>query len=76
MNEYEQIRERYELSIERIRFITEEKTASVIYRDYFQKVSAFILEINQILNRVQAKRPEECSLEELREENKKYIETF
>lgn len=69
MNEYEQIKERYELSIERIRSITNEKTAAVVYRDYFRKVSKFLLEINQILNRVQTKTTEECPLEELRQEN-------
>ena len=44
----EQIIERYMLSIERIRRITEEETTEVLYRDYFRKVSEFILKINEI----------------------------
>lgn len=42
----EQIIERYMLSIERIRRITEEETTEVLYRDYFRKVSEFILKID------------------------------
>lgn len=72
MNEInDQIRERYKLSIERIRSITEEETAGEIYRDYFKKVSKFILEIHSILNRLQTKPMQECTLEELKRENNK-----
>ena len=65
----EQIIERYMLSIERIRRITEEETTEVLYRDYFRKVSEFILTINEILERIQNKPFAQCTVEELKEEN-------
>lgn len=65
----EQIIERYMLSIERIRRITEEETTEVLYRDYFRKVSEFILKINEIRERMQDKPFEQCTLDELKREN-------
>lgn len=65
----EQIIERYVLSIERIRRITEEETTEVLYRDYFRKVSEFILKINEIRERMQDKSFEQCTLDELKREN-------
>ena len=64
----EQIIERYMLSIERIRRITEEETTEVLYRDYFRKVSEFILKINEIRERMQDKPFEQCTLDELKRE--------
>lgn len=61
--------ERYELAIERIRSIGNEDTVAGVYRDYFQKVAGFILEIDEIKNRLQAKPNTECTLEELKREN-------
>ena len=61
--------ERYELAIERIQSIAHEDTVAGIYRDYFQKVAAFILEIDAIKNRLQTKPNTECTLEELKREN-------
>ena len=65
----EQIIERYMLSIERIRRITEEETTEVLYRDYFRKVSEFILKINEMWARMQDKPFEQCTLDELKREN-------
>lgn len=65
----EQIIERYMLSIERIRRITEEETTEVLYRDYFRKVSEFILKINEIREHMQDKPFEQCTLDELKREN-------
>lgn len=65
----EQIIERYMLSIERIRRITEEETTEVLYRDYFRKVSEFILKITEIRERMQDKPFEQCTLDELKREN-------
>lgn len=65
----EQIIERYMLSIERIRRITEEETTEVLYRDYFRKVSEFILKINEIRERMRDKPFEQCTLDELKREN-------
>lgn len=61
--------ERYELAIERIRSIVHEDTVAPLYRDYFQKVAGFILEIDAIKNRLEKKPNAECTLEELRSEN-------
>lgn len=61
--------ERYELAIERIRSIVHEDTVAPVYRDYFQKVAGFILEIDAIKNRLEKKPNAECTLEELRSEN-------
>lgn len=61
--------ERYELAIERIRSIVHEDTVAPLYRDYFQKVAGFILEIDAIKNRLEKKPNAECTLAELRSEN-------
>ena len=61
--------ERYELAIERIRSIVHEDTVAPVYRDYFQKVAGFIIEIDAIKNRLEKKPNAECTLEELKSEN-------
>lgn len=61
--------ERYELAIERIRSIVHEDTVAPLYRDYFQKVAGFILEIDAIKNRLEEKPNVDCTLEELKSEN-------
>lgn len=66
----EQIIERYMLSVERIRSITEEETTEAGYRAYFRKVAEFILQIDEIRKRIENKSCWECSVEELSEENK------
>lgn len=71
MSEEKQIRERYDLTIERVQAIVEEKTVSPVYRDFFQRTAKFILEIDSISNRIHSKSTEECSLDELKEENRK-----
>ena len=67
----EQIKERYELAIERIHTIVEEETVALPYRAYFQKIAKFILDIHEILERVCYKPVEDCSLEELQKENER-----
>ena len=69
MSEERQIRERYHLTIDRIRNIVDEETVAPIYRSYFQLTAKFILEIDAILNRILTKPTEECTLEELEKEN-------
>lgn len=59
--------ERYELTIERIRGIVKEETVPVLYREYFQCVAEFILEIDAIRKRLQEKP--NCTLEEWEQEN-------
>lgn len=63
------MKERYELTIERIRSILNEDTVNETYRDYFQTVAKFILEIDGIKNRLESKPNAECSFEELKAEN-------
>ena len=69
MNKEKQIKERYDLTIERIRTTVEEQTVASPDRTYFQKTAKFILNIHEILERIDAKPTEECTLEELQEEN-------
>ena len=69
MSEERQIRERYHLTIERIRDIVGEETVAPVYRSYFQLTAKFILEIDEILNRILTKPTEQCTLEELKKEN-------
>ena len=61
--------ERYELAIERIRSIINEDTVNERYRDYFQTVAKFILEIDGIKKRLETKPNETCTFEELKAEN-------
>lgn len=63
--------ERYGLAIERIHSIVNEETVNERYRDYFQSVANFILEIDAIKNRLATKPNEVCTLEELKSENEK-----
>ena len=61
--------ERYELAIERIHAIVNEDTVNDKYRNYFQNVANFILEIHAIKNRLETKPNVDCTLEELKNEN-------
>jgi len=63
--------ERYELTMERIRSIVTEETVAPVYRNYFQKVAAFILEIERIGMRLKKRPGLMCTLEELQEENRR-----
>ena len=61
--------ERYELAIERIRSIVNEDTVNEKYRDYFQSVANFILDIDAIKERLETKPNGDCTFEELKNEN-------
>ncbi len=61
--------ERYGLTVERIRSIVTEETVADVYRDYFQSVAKFLLEIDAIRERMEKRSDEQCSLEELKAEN-------
>ena len=61
--------ERYELAIERIRSIVNENTVGQKYRDYFQTVARFILEVDAVKKRLESKQNEECTFEDLKSEN-------
>ena len=74
MKEENQIRERYELTIERIRAILEEETVAPRYLMYFQSVARFILNINALYWKICKRNIEECSIEELIKENQMLYE--
>ena len=63
----EQIQERYDLTIERIRSITSEETVADKYRDYFKKVSLFLLDVAEVWTRLEENA--NVSMEELQAEN-------
>ena len=69
MREDEQIRERYELTLERIQMIPTEESVMPVYRDYFQKTAEFILELDSILKGVSFSKPESCDWEETYDES-------
>lgn len=60
--------ERYNLVIDRIKAIIEEKTAVEPYREYFQHVARFILKLDELKQNVESGRQKEMSEEALREE--------
>ena len=70
----EQIRERYDLTIDRIGRICMEKTVGQQFREYFQKTAGFILEIERIRKLVETGMWKQLSAEEKREENRKLYE--
>ena len=67
----EEIRERYELAMERIRAMKQEKTVSAPFYAYFQKMADFILEMDVYRASVEKGEPERLSLAELQEQNRR-----
>ena len=67
----EEIRERYELAMERIRAMKQEKTVSAPFYAYFQKMADFILEMGAYRASVEKGEPERLSLAELQEQNRR-----
>ncbi len=67
MNEFEQIQERYALTVERIQSIPSDETVAERYRSYFNKVAEFLLLVADVHTRLQKR--EEISLEALQQEN-------
>lgn len=70
----EQIRERYDLTIDRIERICSEKTVGEQFQEYFRKTAEFILEIERIRKSVETGMWKQLSAEEKREENRKLYE--
>ena len=62
--------ERYNLAIDRIKAIIEEKTVVEPYREYFQHVARFILKLDELKQNVESGKQKEMSEEELQEEMK------
>ena len=69
--ESEEIRERYELAMERIRAMKQEKTVSAPFYAYFQGMADFILEVDAYRVSVEAGEPERMTLGELKEQNRR-----
>ena len=67
----EQIKERYELAIDRIARMKTEETVSEKYRGFFRKTAEFILEIDRVRNMIEDGSFASLSEEEKKEENKK-----
>lgn len=65
----DEVRERYDLAMERVAFMLEEDTVKAPYVDYFKKVAKFILKIKDLVNLVERDQLKERSLEELQELN-------
>ena len=62
--------ERYNLAIDRMKAIIEEKTVAEPYRDYLQHVARFILKLDELKQNVESGKQKEMSEEELQEEMK------
>ena len=62
--------ERYNLAIDRMKAIIEEKTVAEPYREYFQHVARFILKLDELKQNVESGKQKEMSEEELHEEMK------
>ena len=69
--EYEDIEDRYELMVERIRSITKEETVDIRYRDYFVKTGEFLLQLDKVIEKVKSGIPisESCTADELQQIN-------
>ena len=61
-------KERYDLAVERIREIREEKTVAEPYLEFFTKTAGFLEEMIRLRDRVEAGEMKKLSLEELRRE--------
>jgi leucyl aminopeptidase (aminopeptidase T) len=69
--ENEQMKERYELSIERIQGIRMEETAAAPYYAYFQEMAEFLLQMADLYQKVAENAFENWSMEELEAWNQK-----
>ena len=67
--ENEEVRERYELSMERIRQIPQEKTVVEPFKEYFISMARFVGMIGELVQELQEGKDREMSLEELQQEN-------
>lgn len=63
--ENESVRERYDLSTERIALIEKEETVAEPYRAYFRDVAAFIGMIGDLYQRIESGAPAQSDMEEL-----------
>lgn len=67
--ENEAVKERYTLSMDRIKGISKEETVKKPFIDYFKKVSLFIMQIEELVKLIENNRLENKTLNELKELN-------
>lgn len=67
--ENESVKERYKLSIDRIREISSEEIVKEPFRDYFRRVSLFIMQIEKLVKLIENNSLENKTLKELSELN-------
>ncbi|WMC93191.1 aminopeptidase [Kineothrix sp. MB12-C1] len=70
----ENLLERYELSLERIREVRQEQCLDGNYRTYFERTAAFLLEMADTYEYVKSGKMKQASMEELQAHNKKLYE--
>ncbi len=68
------IKERYDLSMDRIALMEEENTVSERYQPYFQKMASFVMMIKSLVRLVEENKLKELSLEELKALNRALYE--
>ena len=66
----EQIKERYLLSVERIKKIQSEKTVEEKFQEFFEKTSRFILLIDEVWKKIESGEEERLNLDQRKEQNK------
>lgn len=69
MENMEILRERYDLSMDRIREMREEEAVASSFADYFRKTAEFLLNVGEVFAELESGR--ELSMEECRERNRK-----
>ena len=67
--EFDNLRERHALAMERIRQICTEETAPGSFGVYFRKVASFLVQMKELWDRVENKSMEHYSLEQWKQEN-------
>ncbi len=73
-DENNEIRERYELAMERITLIEQEQTVKEKFVSYFKGLAAFLLKVKDVVNLVEEDKLKDLSLEELQKLNKALYE--
>ena len=68
--ENEEIRERYELSMERVQAMGRERSVAAPFYDYFHKTAAFIERMGELAKAAGKENFSEISLEELQKQNR------
>ncbi len=77
LEDNEAVEERFNLSMDRIKNIINEESVKEPYANYFKSVSKFIMQIWELINKLDKNQFEEMSLEELKDYNNSlYFDLF